>query len=216
MVKVHIWRTLYDVNFNRLLSPAASNSAYELNKDSGTTNRRGSSSSSSVERVSKRLGFLEIDWGHVALEIPDDDPNCVIPKHYMSYWPPHKKAEKYSYDYDDDKETCGEAHCTIPIHHLSESAMAEAWECELSKPFDDLNHNCCTVTAILLREGYNASFTSEGFWISTGRIIKRSYRIARSPFNTFLTQARNSVADSTVWSPAKIQAFAKWLQQITA
>jgi len=134
----------------------------------------------------------------------------------MSYWPKHKKPEGYSYDYDDDEATCGKAHCTIEIQHLSEPAMVASWERETAKPFDDLKHNCCTVTAVILREGYNASFTSEGFWTSTGRFIKRGFRVATSPYKSFTTMAKNELREVLVWSPARIEDYAKWLQQNTA
>lgn len=181
MIKVYIWRT--QITFNQ---------------------RFRSSSSSSVG-----VGQLGLDYGHVGLEIPDNN-NVYCPKHYMSYWPPNKKPEKYSYYYPEDKENCGEADCIVNVYNLDEDRMVKTWKEELVKDFNDFDHNCCTVAAEILRHGFDG-YLDKSAWNK----IKSSARMLVHPFATFLAAGRNTYADAIIWSPSKIENFAKFLQKLT-
>ena len=193
MLKVYIWRT----------------------KAGWCDGAGGSSSSSSFgSRLqlppSIRIGSFGIDWGHVAMEIPDPSYSYV-PKHYFSYWPPNKKSDKYSYHYGDDKETCGPASVTIEVENLDEEAMVSKWKEELAKDFDDLSHNCCTVAAEVLDAGFSASYVG-GF----GTFFKWSWRAMSSPFSSYKAIMRNAMAETFVWTPDKIEKLATYLKEITA
>jgi len=172
----------------------------------GLKNKDKVKKSSSIDPFN--LGWY---WGHVAIEIPDpEEDNPHMPLHYWSYWPPSMKPSKQGIYYPDDHTSCGDAKIIIDIENLHINKMEKTWEKELKKDFHDYNHNCCTVTAELLRAGFAGSYFD-----SFGTFTKRSWRIVTSPFSTFLFSTKTLASEALVWSPFVVEDFANFIKKIS-
>ncbi len=150
-----------------------------------------------------------VDWGHVAIEIPDPINGSSCPQHYMSYWPPEKKSEKCSYYYEDDRQSCGDAHEIIEITNLNKTSMIETWNKELNMDFHDTNHNCCTVAAKILKSGYEGSNFS-GVSAYFGRVWKRVINFDE----VIWRNAVNRMSEITIWTPDRIEEYSLHIKKI--
>lgn len=125
------------------------------------------------------LNFLDqaIEYGHAAFEIEGEM--------YASYWPPAKPGEPcaLNLDYEEDVAECGrEADHIISLQHLNESAMFTYWESAVTKAFNAVRHNCCTVTSQAVQIGF-----SKGIYEPLARAI--------SPTSILVASLTGSVGD---------------------
>lgn len=167
--------------------------------------RENNSGSSSSGGYNPTLFGHVWNWGHVAIEVPEPT-NSYIPTYYWSYWPPHYKPDKYAYCWNDDRETCGrKPDNTIEINNLDEEAMQAEWEKEVLKEFHELEHNCCTVAASLLRAGLAKDFK---------HFLRQTWRMVRNPFLLYLNTGISVAGELSFWDPFKIESLAKYIKKI--
>jgi hypothetical protein len=129
----------------------------------------------------------------------------------MSYWPPHLKPGKCSYYYPDDEVSCGSADSIVEIIGLNEAVLPAVWAKELDKDFNNVSHNCCTVSATLLLEGLRATVFS-----GVGSYFRTAWRQFRSAGHTFDVSLDSLFGNLVVWDPNAVENLAKYTKRLVA
>lgn len=149
-----------------------------------------------LEWVSNEIG----GFGHVAVEIAG---------RYTSYWPPEFEDEvrSVSLTHSEDTERCGrEADRRIAIGRLGEAAMITAWEEWSQDPFDEITHNCCTMSSRLLYRGTEAAAFRDR--------VRATALATLDPLRSLWETYHHAIREETIHDPRQVERFADHLADL--